>query len=68
MEDWHKFLGDAALTAAILERLLHRSVLAEFRGKSYRNKEAATCLAKGNSYTKSGAAPISIARCARAMY
>ncbi|MBK7235730.1 MAG: ATP-binding protein [Sterolibacteriaceae bacterium] len=38
IEDWHKFLGDAALTTAILDRLLHRSVLLEFRGKSYRLK------------------------------
>ena len=48
MDDWHKFLGDAALTTAILDRLLHRSVLVEFRGKSYRLKEAASRLAKGN--------------------
>ncbi|MBK6975286.1 MAG: ATP-binding protein [Sterolibacteriaceae bacterium] len=46
IEDWHKFLGDAALTTAILDRLLHRSVLLEFRGKSYRLKEAASRLAK----------------------
>ena len=48
MDDWHKFLGDAALTTAILDRLLHRSVLVEFRGKSYRLKEAASRLAKAN--------------------
>jgi len=46
IEDWHKYLGDAALTTAILDRLLHRSVLLEFRGKSYRLKEAASRLAK----------------------
>jgi DNA replication protein DnaC len=46
MDDWHKFLGDAALTTAILDRLLHRSVLVEFRGKSHRLKEAASRLAK----------------------
>lgn len=46
IEDWHKFLGDAALTTAILDRLLHRSVPLEFRGKSYRLKEAASRLAK----------------------
>lgn len=46
IEDWHKFLGDAALTTAILDRLLHRSVLLEFRGKSYRLKEATSRLAK----------------------
>lgn len=46
IDDWHKYLGDAALATAILDRLLHRSVLAEFRGKSYRLKEAASRLAK----------------------
>jgi len=46
IEDWHKYLGDAALATAILDRLLHRSVLLEFRGKSYRLKEAASRLAK----------------------
>ena len=48
IDDWHKYLGDAALTTAILDRLLHRSVLAEFRGKSYRLKEAASRLAKAS--------------------
>lgn len=48
LNDWKSFLGDAALTTAILDRLLHRSVLVEFRGKSYRLKEAASRLAKGN--------------------
>jgi DNA replication protein DnaC len=46
IEDWHKFLGDAPLATAILDRLLHRSVLVEFRGKSYRLKEAASRLAR----------------------
>lgn len=46
IDDWHKFLGDAALATAILDRLLHRSVLVEFRGKSYRLKEAANRLAR----------------------
>ena len=48
IDDWEKYLGDAALTTAILDRLMHRSVLAEFRGKSYRLKEAASRLVKGN--------------------
>ena len=48
LDDWKAFLGDAALTTAILDRLLHRSVLVEFRGKSYRLREAATRLAKGS--------------------
>ena len=48
VDDWSKYLGDAALTTAILDRLMHRSVLVEFRGKSYRLKEAANRLVKGN--------------------
>jgi DNA replication protein DnaC len=48
IDDWEKYLGDAALTTAILDRLMHRSVIAEFRGKSYRLKEAAARLVKGN--------------------
>jgi DNA replication protein DnaC len=47
IDDWHKYLGDAALATAVLDRLLHRSVLVEFRGKSYRLKEAASRLARG---------------------
>ena len=46
--DWDKYLGDTALTTAILDRLMHRSVLVEFRGKNYRLKEAADRLVKGN--------------------
>ena len=49
LDDWKSFLGDSALTTAILDRLLHRSVLVEFRGKSYRLKEAASRLAKGSA-------------------
>jgi IstB-like ATP binding protein len=45
----NRVLGDAALATAILDRLLHRSVLVEFRGKSYRLKEAASQLAKGSA-------------------
>ncbi len=46
IEDWHLCLGDAALTTAILDRLLHRSVLLKFRGRSYRLKESAARLVK----------------------
>lgn len=46
VSDWEKYLGDAAQTTAILDRLWHRSVLAEFHGKSYRLKQAAARLAK----------------------
>jgi len=49
IDDWGKYLGDAAQTTTILDRLMHRSVLVEFRGKSYRLKEAASRLVKGNS-------------------
>ncbi len=44
--DWEKYLGDAALSTAILDRLMHRSVLVEFKGKSYRLNEAANRLAQ----------------------
>lgn len=49
LDDWKSFLGDAAQTTAILDRLLHRSVLVKFTGKSYRLKEAASRLAQGSS-------------------
>ena len=48
IDDWAKYLGDAAQTTAILDRLMHRCVLVEFKGKSYRLKEAANRLVKGN--------------------
>jgi DNA replication protein DnaC len=44
--DWGTYLGDAALTTTVLDRLMHRSVLAEFQGRSYRLKEAAGRLAR----------------------
>jgi DNA replication protein DnaC len=47
--DWDKYLGDAAQATTILDRLMHRSVLVEFRGKSYRLKEAASRLVKGDN-------------------
>jgi len=46
--DWDKYLGDAALATTILDRLMHRSVLVEFKGRSYRLKEAAGRLAKAS--------------------
>lgn len=46
ISDWEKYLGDAALTTTILDRLMHRAVLVEFAGRSYRLKEAASRLAK----------------------
>lgn len=44
--DWDKYLGDSALASTLLDRLMHRSVLAEFKGRSYRLKEAASRLAR----------------------
>ena len=46
---WGNYLGDVAQATSILDRLMHRSVLVEFRGKSYRLKEAASRLVKENS-------------------
>lgn len=46
VSDWEKYLGDAALTTTILDRLMHRATLVEFAGRSYRLKEAAGRLAK----------------------
>ena len=48
IDDWENYLGDATLTTTILDRLMHRSVLVEFEGKSYRLNQAARRLAKGN--------------------
>ena len=41
VEDWGKYLGDNTMSTTILDRLMHRSALLEFEGKSYRLKEAA---------------------------
>jgi len=46
--DWSKYLGDSALATTILDRLMHRSVLIEFQGRSYRLKHATSRLAKTN--------------------
>jgi DNA replication protein DnaC len=43
--DWGKYLGDTALASTILDRLMHRSRLLEFAGRSYRLKEASLRLA-----------------------
>jgi DNA replication protein DnaC len=47
--DWAHYLGDSALATTILDRLMHRSVLVEFKGRSYRLKEAAARLAKAEA-------------------
>ena len=45
VEDWGKYLGDNTMGTTILDRLMHRSALLAFEGKSYRLKEAASRLA-----------------------
>jgi hypothetical protein len=45
LQDWGKYLGDATIASTILDRLMHRCVMLEFEGKSYRLKEAAARLA-----------------------
>ena len=45
VDDWGKYLGDATMGTTILDRLMHRSVMLEFQGKSYRLKEAASRIA-----------------------
>ena len=42
VEDWGKYLGDNTMSTTILDRLMHRSALLAFEGKSYRLKEAAS--------------------------
>ncbi len=46
VQDWGKYLGDNTMSGTILDRLMHRSVLLEFKGKSYRLKEAAARIAR----------------------
>jgi len=41
LQDWGKYLGDTTMASTILDRLMHRSAMLEFEGKSYRLKEAA---------------------------
>ena len=45
VQDWGKYLGDNTMSTTILDRLMHRSPLLEFEGKSYRLQEAATRIA-----------------------
>ena len=45
VQDWGKYLGDVTMASTILDRLMHRSHMLEFEGKSYRLKEAVSRLA-----------------------
>jgi DNA replication protein DnaC len=49
VQDWGKYLGDNTMSTTILDRLMHRSALLEFEGKSYRLKEAAARIARDTS-------------------
>jgi DNA replication protein DnaC len=49
VQDWGKYLGDNTMSTTILDRLMHRSAMLEFEGKSYRLKEAASRIARDTS-------------------
>jgi len=49
VQDWGKYLGDNTMGSTILDRLMHRSTLLEFEGKSYRLKEATARIAQETS-------------------
>ena len=49
VQDWGKYLGDNTTATTILDRLMHRSHLLEFEGKSYRLKEAASRLVQSTA-------------------
>jgi len=49
VEDWGKYLGDNTMSTTILDRLMHRSAMLQFEGKSYRLKEAAARIARDTS-------------------
>lgn len=46
VQDWGKYLGDNTTGTTILDRLMHRSTLLEFEGRSYRLKEATARMAR----------------------
>ena len=46
VQDWGKYLGDMTMASTILDRLMHRAVMLEFEGKSYRLKEAVARIAR----------------------
>ena len=49
VQDWGKYLGDKTMSTTILDRLMHRSTLLEFEGKSYRLKDDAARMARDTS-------------------
>ena len=40
ISDWDKMLGDATLSSAVLDRLIHHCNLLKFEGPSYRLRDA----------------------------
>jgi DNA replication protein DnaC len=49
LEDWASLLGDVAVVAPLIDRLMHHGLLLKFDGKSWRLKEAAARLARNNA-------------------
>ena len=45
VHEWGKYLADATMATTILDRIMHRALMLEFDGRSYRIKEAAARLA-----------------------
>ena len=44
LDDWKSFLGDSALTTAILDRLLHKAHVLNIKGRSYRLRDLESML------------------------
>lgn len=51
VQDWGKYLGDVTMASTILDRLMHRAVMLEFEGRSYRLKEAVARIALATETT-----------------
>ena len=47
-EEWAEFLGDAALTTAVLDRLTYKCDMITLEGKSYRLENHKSFLKKGD--------------------
>ena len=51
IDDWGKYLGDNTAATTIVDRLMHRSALLKFEGRSYRLKELATRITQPDQQT-----------------
>jgi DNA replication protein DnaC len=61
ISDWDKMLGDATLSSAVLDRLMHHCNMLKFEGRSYRMREAGLRTALPATSTpegKTGGGPI----------